>query len=176
MTEQPEALRLADALRNIAADTSLSDRYCEVLSEADDELRRLLAQLEVLEALQGGCTDHDDGTVEAITVWCPEVIDALKTALAEPEQEPVAWMYHDASTPRDAHPWLHSTMLVLAADRRPECRNETPLYTHPPRREWQGLTDTEIGMLYVKWDATPGASMAEFARAVEAALKEKNHE
>jgi hypothetical protein len=44
----------------------------------------------------------------------------------------------------------------------------------PPRREWQGLTDTEIGMEYVKWDATPGTSMADFARAIEAALKEKN--
>jgi hypothetical protein len=51
-----------------------------------------------------------------------------------------------------------------------------PVYTHPPRREWQGLTDTEIGMEYVKWDATPGVSMRDFARAIEAALKEKNHE
>lgn len=41
--------------------------------------------LEVLENLQGGCTDSGDGTVEAITVWCPEVIEALKQALAEPE-------------------------------------------------------------------------------------------
>ena len=54
---------------------------------------RIAAQqaLEALEALQGGCTDHDDGTVEAITVWCPEVIDALRAALAQPVQgEPVA--------------------------------------------------------------------------------------
>jgi hypothetical protein len=43
MSEQSTALRLADALRNIAADTSLSDRYCEVMFEADDELRRLHA-------------------------------------------------------------------------------------------------------------------------------------
>jgi hypothetical protein len=42
--------------------------------------------LEALEALQGGCTDSNDGTVEAITVWCPEVIEALKDALAQPEQ------------------------------------------------------------------------------------------
>jgi hypothetical protein len=42
--------------------------------------------LEALEQLQGGCTDHDDGTVEAITVWCPEVIDAIKEALAQPEE------------------------------------------------------------------------------------------
>ena len=53
MTTLPEALRLADALRNIAADTSLSDRYCEVMSEADDELRRLHAlNGELLEALK----------------------------------------------------------------------------------------------------------------------------
>lgn len=43
--------------------------------------------LEALEQLQGGCTDHDDGTVEAITVWCPEVIDAIKQALAALESE-----------------------------------------------------------------------------------------
>ena len=42
--------------------------------------------LEVLESLQGGCTDHDDGTVEAITVWCPEVIEALRNALTQRPQ------------------------------------------------------------------------------------------
>ncbi len=42
------------------------------------------AALEALESLQGGCTDSNDGTVEAITVWCPEVIDALRAALAQP--------------------------------------------------------------------------------------------
>lgn len=43
--------------------------------------------LEALESLQGGCTDSDDGTVETITVWCPEVIDALRTALAENKRD-----------------------------------------------------------------------------------------
>ena len=37
--------------------------------------------LEALEQLQGGCTDSNDGTVEAITIWCPEVITALREAL-----------------------------------------------------------------------------------------------
>lgn len=45
--------------------------------------------LECLESLQGGCTDSGDGTVEAITVWCPEVIDALRAALAQ-KHDPVA--------------------------------------------------------------------------------------
>ena len=43
--------------------------------------------------------------------------------------QPIAYLYHDASTPKDAHPWLHSTMLVLAADRRQGLRGETPLLT-----------------------------------------------
>lgn len=42
------------------------------------------------------------------------------------------------------------------------------------RREWQGLTDEEIAELYIKWDKTPGVSMADFSRAIEAKLKEKN--
>ena len=49
--------------------------------------------LEALENLQGGCTDSDDGTVDALTVWCPEVITALRKALEQeqPEQEPTPW-------------------------------------------------------------------------------------
>ena len=53
------------------------------------DLRQAAQQaLEALESLQGGCTDHDDGTVEAITVWCPEVIDALRTALEQQAEPP----------------------------------------------------------------------------------------
>jgi hypothetical protein len=46
-----------------------------------------------------------------------------------------------------------------------------PLYTHPPRREWRGLTDEEI-------DAANELRLTrqQFARAIEAKLKEKNHE
>ena len=39
--------------------------------------------LEALEQLQGGCTDSNDGTVEAITIWCPDVIATLREALDE---------------------------------------------------------------------------------------------
>ena len=54
-----------------------------------NEREALKLALEVLEDLQGGCTDSDDGTIEAITVCCPEVINDIKEALAQPEQEPV---------------------------------------------------------------------------------------
>jgi transposase-like protein len=53
------------------------------------------AALDALESLQGGCTDSNDGTVEAITVWCPEVIEPLRAALAQPvpdAEPPVNYM------------------------------------------------------------------------------------
>jgi hypothetical protein len=50
-----------------------------------EQRKALEAALEVLEQLQGGCTDSGDGTVEALTVWCPEIIEQIQAALAEPE-------------------------------------------------------------------------------------------
>ncbi len=58
----------------------------------------------------------------------------------------------------------------------------TLLYAHPPRREWRGLTEEEIERItsnlmtsgdgYLRFSV----SLLDFARAIEAALKEKNHE
>jgi hypothetical protein len=101
---------------------------------------------------------------------------AAGMAEMKPEQaEPVAYLYHDASTPHHAHPWLHSTMLVLAADRRPSLRGETPLFTHPPRREWRGLTDTERAAVQHE-SFKRGLSPLEFMELHEAALRSKNHD
>ena len=76
---------------------------------------------------------------------------------------PVAWMYQwKNGTDRTRH---------VSTAKWPESNewNETPLYTHPPRREWQAISDDDIAALYVKWDNTPGVSMADFARAIEQA-------
>ena len=43
------------------------------------------------------------------------------------------------------------------------------------KKPWVGLTDAEIGDAYVAWDDTDGASFADFARAIERLLKEKNN-
>ena len=58
-----------------------------------------------------------------------------------------------------------------------ECK---PLYTAPPKKEWVGLTDEEIqdlSYLSQKIDASnsPWFDRLGFYRAVEQALKEKNH-
>lgn len=60
-----------------------------------DRLKRVNAEmleacqeaLDVLADLQGGCTDSDDGTVEALTIHCPEVINNLLAAIAKARGE-----------------------------------------------------------------------------------------
>jgi hypothetical protein len=49
------------------------------------------------------------------------------------------------------------------------------LYTTPPQREWQGLTDEEVVQLLggVR-ERLDGDVFGGFARAIEAKLKEKN--
>jgi hypothetical protein len=50
-----------------------------------------------------------------------------------------------------------------------------PLYTHPPRREWVSLTEEEIRRLSTNcYDGTLTDPLILFARAIEAALKERN--
>ena len=52
--------------------------------------------VEALGHLQGLCTDAEDGFVEAVTIWTPDIIDDLNERLAQPEQEPVAYLCENA--------------------------------------------------------------------------------
>ena len=86
-----------------------------------------------------------------------------------PKQEPVAWMYQHEDT--------GLTMCVIVQQvgagfekNNPRWKKITPLYTAPPQREWQGLTDEEIDT----WNIVGHESLREFVRAIEAKLKEKN--
>ena len=48
----------------------------------------------------------------------------------------------------------------------------TPLYTRPQAREWVGLTQQDIDIAFD--DTQEGGGFDDFARAIEAKLKEKN--
>lgn len=85
------------------------------------------------------------------------------------KQEPVAYLYHDTVCAELANPLADSTLLVLACDRKPNGRNETPLYTSPPRKEWVGLSDEEVSCIEKN-----SLTRAQAIRAIEAKLKEKN--
>ena len=93
----------------------------------------------------------------------PDTVAALRAALEQPEQEPVAWIESPHGAIR-ANPLYRMTAPQSLAW-------SIPLYTHPPRREWQSLTDEEIDTALPH---EPGDLDFVCARAIEAALKEKN--
>ena len=94
--------------------------------------------------------------------------DYLKQSPVQPKQEPVAWVgeaergYRDIDWDKEAlqrvYPFVY------------------PLYAAPPKREWVGLNNVEVGRLTV-FDGLHHVEtpvLAEFVRAIEAKLKEKN--
>jgi hypothetical protein len=129
---------------------------------------------------------------------------ATKQSLAQPEQEPVAWM-HDAEGRVDV---IHSEVKALWIKvgqpngfyrEKVPCKVEhytIPLFTSPrmrehitdgtecwctpivesalkEKREWGGLTDDEyLNLQYLSGGFTP----LKFAHAIEAKLKELNHD
>jgi len=80
-------------------------------------------------------------------------IEALRQALAQPEQEPLVWM---------------NKYGYVASFQNEEYKD--PLYTTPPKREWVGLTDEERFKIAI--DTRP--YVADTMRAHEEELKRRN--
>jgi hypothetical protein len=78
----------------------------------------------------------------------------------QPEQEPVASIYVTIGGDREFDDW-----------RCPLPVGTNLLYTHPPRREWRGLTDADYDLICDNHSTLQGAG-----RAIEAKLKELNNE
>ena len=79
-------------------------------------------------------------------------------------QEPVAWFCE-----------LPDNKISIKIVGKPTEGNWKPLYTAPPQREWQGLTDDEIKEIVGSWGSLPidGYTRKLFDQ-IEAKLKENN--
>jgi len=112
-------------------------------------------------------------------------ITALRAALAQQEREPVAYLYSTISGTVVLHRVKrigHAKPLYLqaqlendtkGAQEYPNAHSITPLFTHPPRREWVSLTEdenNELSRTMVKGHK----SVNWLTRAIEQALKERN--
>jgi hypothetical protein len=131
------------------------------------------------EALEGVLDDSSKVMDASISgglyevVQCREAITAIKEALAQPEQEPVAWQL----TFRDEYD--NPRREVLYSKKHLDSHVEhntnvrglicvvTPLYTSPPKR--QPLTDGEIWQLVNDCSFNRDLHADKFARAIEAA-------
>ena len=99
--------------------------------------------------------EHSLGYSNEAQARIGEAKQALRQALAQPEQEPVAWINKDG--------WFRSSKDADVAFRA----YAFPLYAGPKKKEWIGLADDEL----------PEGATYEFDRGVrwaEAKLKEKN--
>jgi len=108
---------------------------------------------------------HPEGTE-----WYDERIEALRAALAAKEPELVAYGVLDEDGQID---W---TCDYPFSD-TPGWPDSAPLYTAPPQREWQGLTDEEYATLLQRADydaAKTGSVFQNLRRCIEAKLREKN--
>ena len=123
------------------------------------------AMQQALEALESDPISH------AGLVSRKQAITALRQAL-ETEQEPVCWTVADG--------WVYANDTSRVGTSK-EVNWET-LYTAPPKREWVGLTAEEVW----KCNRASGSAVEfhicyahqnveDFARAIEAKLREKNH-
>lgn len=88
-----------------------------------------------------GTGNRDTGIPESPIAICKPCNGTGQIALAQPAQEPVAWMYQ--CTADNSGP-------VLLQHRTNWAENgsglwiETPLYTAPPQRQWIWLSDADI--------------------------------
>lgn len=124
-------------------------------------LEQALEALEALDAPPSGVVDHYE---------LDRRKQALRAALAQQEQEPVAFYVYEWVNPSDGY---------VFRSFRPEehhmGRNPDRVIPVPPRCEWKSLTEDEIRMAYGNDLKYRDGDYERFARAVEAKLKEKNN-
>jgi hypothetical protein len=129
---------------------------------------------------QGGKTGWPPGLLQddcrGLSKWLASQPDARRrvreavAALEQTEQEPLAIATVNESLGvvfkfSRSHTLLPGQMLYV--------------YTHPPRREWRGLTEEETAQVLGFGDYTARSTevtLTVIARAIEAALRSKNHE
>ena len=102
-----------------------------------------------------------------------DAITSLQQAIAKLEsQEPVAWSCWQSCLNDDGtqtSPWVHRLSKFKPHESIIN-KDIVPLYTHPPQRTWQGLTDDEHCDIWYK----ESLDWMEYGKAIEAKLKEKN--
>jgi hypothetical protein len=107
----------------------------------------------------------------------------LADGAAQPEQEPVAWIYDwygyksQSEAKELVKDWIASVYSEVS-DPTIGAHNIRPLYAAPPRKPWVWLTDDEVkeawGNTPMMLNARSDATRKMFACAIEAKLKEKN--
>ncbi len=140
-----------------------------------EEAQQVLDAMDAKQAIVNKATKMfglDDGSIKS------EAAELLRDRLAQP----VVCARCGEVNPAEIHtctPKEQEPVAVVGGQRkgwtylkgRIDLAPDTPLYTAPPQREWVGLLDEELAPLP---NMIKGRTVYDFARAIEAKLKEKN--
>ena len=116
-------------------------------------------------ALEALCSANPIGHALEDYEYHNKATEALRQALAQPEQEPVAWLEYD-----------DEGYLFLSGKRK----GAFPVFTAKPSKPWVSLTDDEADILItlhappIHPDFNDDDDFIELVNAIEAKLKEKN--
>jgi hypothetical protein len=156
------------------------DGVCEVCRKSPLILEALeigydSAQAEAAQyhAAMAGYRPERHAEMDADVQKIAKAITAVKAALAQEEQEPVLVVEQEPDYMSRGHFYEGSKPFIDPTEVW-KLPIGTKLYTNPPRREWHSLTDKEIRRMGIETPGQQGGWNLVFARAVEAALKEKN--
>ncbi len=178
-----EAQQVLDALEEAQSYTSCetwSPSMTDELRKKEETLRAKLSAPEPKELTGKEKIVYDilcsDETPPNGQHWEGFVAQKIVEALAQPEPEPVAWIYEYGSNHGDAVNETRWYLNVsLSEPKLSLVRNVRPLYTAPPQREWQGLTDEEIRRTdHHRVDGAYDYSFKQGAQWADATLREKN--
>ena len=173
-----------EGLLQMEAELEATNRQVEILSDALAESRREVAALkDVQEPVAWVCygapgkrdIDFEEADINKLPIGTLLYTTPLEQPA--PVQEPVAWLQIGLAPFHDGD--------VIARTSKPKAWNPEwwrfePLYTTPTaaQRQWVGLTDEERNKLWrdvVKW-GDPSHDDVDLIKAIEAKLKEKNHD
>ena len=197
-----EALRLAlDALEKISmgGDPRWADEAITAINEALETEEGLLDRKSYLLGLYDQKSRVGLETKDEPVAWGMEkdgvILDVISPAEHEREEgeytiplyttpqpkletkdEPVAWRYDQAKYRTNdlrGRQWAFNVFSQTKPYIDEMVQNVTPLYT-TPQRTWVGLTKEDLKLLSAEWRIVYGAWMDDFARDIEAKLKERN--
>jgi hypothetical protein len=145
------------------------------------EIKRLIDVVGGLILKQG--PDYERGFIDGMQKQSQSSVDRAVNRMAQPEQEPVAWM-HVMDNTEGIKANGKGIVSITQKRKHPFGKpgvdfsksypvTSTPLYTTPPQRTWVGLADKEAMQICVDCGCLSEDWLV-LLDAIEAKLKEKN--
>ena len=155
-------------------------RHCEAKA-FEIEIRGLKSALKQAQQVQEPVACRFCHSKKGSWTWqcykCGEIDDVQQPALPLPVQpEPLEYWNAVEGWVKIDEVREHFDAVGCGTIYKTAGEDRVPLYTAPPQREWVGLTVTTIlNMMPSTIPADYDGELMEFAQAIEAKLKEKNH-